>query len=102
MNLGAVGQLVARELHEDAFEAVQIGLRVHVPNTQLLACLIVEVVEELLPRACHRFVDLHAQFELESVKSCLDLPGLTAALVDGGDPFLEVHAAFHSLIVGAD
>ena len=40
----------------------------------------------------HGLVDLQAEFELELVEGGLDLFGLAAALVDGRDAFLEIHA----------
>ena len=53
----------------------------------------------------HGLVDLQAQFELELVEGGLDFLGLAAALVDGGDALLEVHAGFDGaqhLVAGAE
>ena len=103
--LGVAVQLVPRELHQQALVAVEVGLRGLVPHLELLAHFVVEVLQQLLARARHRFVDLEAQFELELVEGGLDLVGLAAALVDGGDALLEVDAGLdraEHLVAGAE
>lgn len=92
--LSVVAQLMAGELHEDPLEAVQHGLGVGVTQAELLAHLLVEVLQQLASGLAHRLVDLEGQLELELVEGRLDLRGLATALVDLGDPLLEIDPGF--------
>ena len=92
--LGAVREFVARELHQQALEEIEVGLGVLVPNFQLLPHFVIEVLQQLLTRAGDRLVDLEVQFKLKLVEGNLDLVGSPAALVDRRDALLEIHARF--------
>ena len=50
----------------------------------------------MLARAGHRLIYFKTQFELELVECSLDFVRLAAALVDGGDALLEIHAGLDS------
>lgn len=98
--IGLVGEFVTGERHEEPFVTAEVGLGGFVANREFLAHLVVEVFQQLAARLSHGLVNLQAEFELELVEGGLDFVGLTAALVDGGDALLEIHAGFDGAVSG--
>ena len=93
------------ELDELAFEAVKEGLGIVEADLEFVPHLVVEVFEELAPGGGHGLVDLEVELELERIEGGLDFLRPAAALIDGGDAFLEVHTGFDGtehLVAGAE
>ena len=64
-------------------------------HLKFFAHFIVKVFQQLAAGAwLIDLIDFQTQFELELVEGGLDFLLLAAALVDGGDALLEIHAAF--------
>ena len=61
-------QFMLRQAHQQMLKAGKIDLRVIIADLQLLANLVIEIFEQLLPSLAHRLVDLEAQFELQLVE----------------------------------
>ncbi len=89
---GVRAELETSQLHEESFVPREISLTLVEAYPQLVVDFGVEILQELPARAGHGLVDLGAQFELQLIERRLDLLGRAAALVDGGDAFLEIDA----------
>ena len=62
------------EMHEQLLEAVEINLGIFIANLQLLTDLVIEVLEQLLPRLAHRLVDFEAELKLELIDRVIPEP----------------------------
>ena len=90
--LGVRAEFVSGQLHEKLFVTGKIPLALAEVYPQLVVDFGVKILQELPAGAGHGLVDLRAQFQLQLVERRLDLLGRAAALVNGGDPLLEIDA----------
>ena len=102
---GMVPKLMLGDLHQPPLESVKVCPGRLVPDSELVAHLIVKVFKQLAPRGGHGLVDFKAEFQLKLVKRRLDLFGLAATLVDVGDTLFKVNTRLdcaQNLVTGSE